>query len=326
MLSNHEWRAAHPLVSHIHKSWRITSFLSPLEFMPWQRIAQEFADTDFGKNVFKLKNYVVKFLAEPFENRKEARDPDKYFSLSEKYEIGIIPPKVAILTIGADIQPDRIEASVVGWAEGLESWIIDHRVFHGSTASAVGEAFSAFHSWASTPFENEGGKKMKASAVGIDCRFSHYIEKDKTRNKAVFDFCYQANAQEGYERFHPVMGFELISGGEVVKKTVVRDHPVGHRIDVATATLKSELFDFYCEPSDDSHLIHFPAFSGNWFKGFFSEVYSEIRGKWAWKKIHARNEPLDTFIYSRAMAELLNLSAFDPEFWKDRRLDFFGEN
>lgn len=326
MLQNHEWRANFPHLSDVHKSWKITSFLSPIEFMPWKRIAQEFVDTNFGKDISKLKNFVVKFLAEPFENRKEATNHKPFMDKAENYEKGKIPGNAAIITIGGDVQPDRIEGTAIGWAEGLEAWIIEHKVFHGSTERWDSESFCAFHTWATTPFLNSEGKEMKASKIGIDARYSHYRENEKTRNRAVFDFCYQANLMENnYERFMPIMGFEELKLGELVKKSKVINHPIGFRIDISTATLKSELFGYYCIAEEDSFKIHFPKMDEGWFRGFFSEAYTEVNGKWVWKKIFPRNEPLDCFIYARAMAEYMHIPVFNKAEWNQRRLEFFGK-
>ena len=43
-----------------------------------------------------------------------------------------IPDKALLLTAGVDVQDDRLEAEVVGWGIGRESWGIEYRVFMGN--------------------------------------------------------------------------------------------------------------------------------------------------------------------------------------------------
>jgi len=47
----------------------------------------------------------------------------------------LLPPDVAVLTAGVDIQDDRIELEVVGWGKDEESWSIDYRVLWGDPSS-----------------------------------------------------------------------------------------------------------------------------------------------------------------------------------------------
>jgi phage terminase large subunit GpA-like protein len=63
--------------------------------------------------------------------------------------------------------------------------------------------------------------------------------------------------------------------------------------------------------------MHFPAgFSDDYFKGFLSEVFTELEpGKWGYKKVFDRNEPLDTWILCRAAAEKLNLAIWTDAAW-----------
>lgn len=50
-----------------------------------------------------------------------------------------VPDRVLILTAGVDMQPDRLEVEVVGWAAGNESWSIDYYVIYGNPDIPEGE-------------------------------------------------------------------------------------------------------------------------------------------------------------------------------------------
>jgi phage terminase large subunit GpA-like protein len=46
----------------------------------------------------------------------------------------IAPDGVLIITAGVDVQGDRLEAEIVGWGVGHESWSLQYHVLHGDPA------------------------------------------------------------------------------------------------------------------------------------------------------------------------------------------------
>ena len=50
----------------------------------------------------------------------------------EPFSVNAIPPEVLCITVGADVQDDRIEASVVGWTREGASLVLAHVVIWGS--------------------------------------------------------------------------------------------------------------------------------------------------------------------------------------------------
>ena len=82
-----------------------------------------------------------------------------------------VPPQVKILTFGADVHGDRIEAEVVGWGEGEESWNIDYQIFWGPTDNLNSTAYRGFAEYLKQSFETDGGK-FYIFAGGIDSGFN----------------------------------------------------------------------------------------------------------------------------------------------------------
>ena len=95
---------------------------------------------------------------------------------------------------------------------------------------------------------------------------------------------------------------------------------------MAVNELKDETFIKIDLPLGSQGYIHFPAaLSDEYFQGFCSEVYAEVEpGKWIWKKIVERNEPLDTFILCRVAAEYLNLPTWDVNTWANYEKNVFA--
>jgi len=78
-----------------------------------------------------------------------------------------VPEGVALLTLGADTQADRVEYEVVGWAPDLESWSIRYGVIHGDFRKDrnVGKDLDEL---LRRPWIHERGFPLYIRAAGID--------------------------------------------------------------------------------------------------------------------------------------------------------------
>ena len=54
----------------------------------------------------------------------------------ERFRAHRIPPEVLLITVGADVQDDRIEVSYVGWAKDGTAFVLGHVVLHGPVTVA----------------------------------------------------------------------------------------------------------------------------------------------------------------------------------------------
>jgi phage terminase large subunit GpA-like protein len=72
-------------------------------------------------------------LGEPVEpERGQGVEPHALLSRVEAYEAQV-PAGACFLTMGVDTQDDRLEALVVGWGPGEESWLVDRHRLDGDT-------------------------------------------------------------------------------------------------------------------------------------------------------------------------------------------------
>ena len=78
-----------------------------------------------------------------------------------------VPAGVGVLTMGVDVQGDRIEASVWGWGAGMERWRICHRVFAGDPTQPGG-VWQDLEGLRLSTFERVDGKAMRIHATAID--------------------------------------------------------------------------------------------------------------------------------------------------------------
>lgn len=79
-----------------------------------------------------LRVFINTWLAEAWEDRGAKVEPHTLESRRESYGAGVqVPLRAVCLTCGVDVQADRFEYQVFGWAPGDERWVIDYQVVRG---------------------------------------------------------------------------------------------------------------------------------------------------------------------------------------------------
>ncbi|MBF0602147.1 MAG: phage terminase large subunit family protein [Nitrospirae bacterium] len=134
MLANGEWFAQNPgngLIAGFH----LSSLYSP--WTSWAKIAVEHGKV--YKDPARLKVWVNTKLGETWEESFEKLDSEGFMARREDFGI-LLPPGVVFLTMGVDVQRDRLELEIVGWGRDEESWSIKYIVIPGDpTGRAVWE-------------------------------------------------------------------------------------------------------------------------------------------------------------------------------------------
>ena len=128
MVAAGRWRATAPFNGHA--GFRINALVSPLANASWAKLAAEFLD--FKSDPDNLRVFVNTVLGEAFGDEADDLDETEIASRVEPFGIGRIPEAVLYLTIGADVQDDRIEAATVGWDRDDAAYVLDHAVIFGS--------------------------------------------------------------------------------------------------------------------------------------------------------------------------------------------------
>src|SRR5262249_57152133 len=83
------------------------------------------------------KTFGNTMLAEAYAEPHDAPDWQRLRERASADPLGVVPAGVLFLSAGVDVQRDRIEVSVWGWGRGKRSWLCDHVVLEGDTASDV---------------------------------------------------------------------------------------------------------------------------------------------------------------------------------------------
>jgi len=151
--------AAGRWVATAESTARKVSFHLPSLYSPWARwseLVEEFDEVQ--GNLTRLQVFVNTVLAETWEERVGGLDPEAIQSRKETYPAEV-PAGVAVLTMGVDVQDDRLEWIIRGWGAGEQSWPIARGI-------AVGDP--------SLTIDKEGSpwKELEAERVRIRVRAS----------------------------------------------------------------------------------------------------------------------------------------------------------
>lgn len=135
MLEEGEWRALAPENGGKTACFHLSSLYSPVGWRSWREIAAawEAAVNQESGSAAAIKTFKNTELGETWVEEGEAPDWQRLLERREDYRIGTIPQGGLLLVGGADIQKDRIEASIWAFGRGKESWLIEHRVLMGDT-------------------------------------------------------------------------------------------------------------------------------------------------------------------------------------------------
>jgi len=315
MLTGGKWIPTARPVNTEYRSYHVSNLMSPVMFYSWKQVMQEFAETDWGQKITKFKNFVIDVLGEPWESRSEKKTWQELKRKAENYPLGIIPEGGLVVTGGADVQKNRIELQVVAWGVDCESWVIDYVVFNGETGKRGGKVWIDLQNFVNSKRYNLKQLILPIAKVGLDTGYNpgEEITGDSITEHIVYDF-----VARNHVKFIACRGNAKLSDMVIKEERVKRQSLLKRRYDVAVSELKDEIFIKLDYALDMAGSIHFSnQLSDEFFKGFVSEVFAEVApGKWEWKKIFDRNEPLDTYIYARAACEWLNLPTWNVASWK----------
>ena len=104
----------------------------------WVSIVDEFEKAHRAMqcgDVGPMTSFTNETLGETWEIKGDSSDEHALQLRAEDYPLSRVPAGALLLTAGVDVQRDRWEITVWGWARGMESWVIAHQVIYGNPAS-----------------------------------------------------------------------------------------------------------------------------------------------------------------------------------------------
>lgn len=261
-----------------------------------------------------LKTFVNTTLGESWEEKGEATDEHALQKRAEPYPIGTVPAGALVLTAGVDVQGNRWEISVWGWARGMESWVVDDHVIEGNPSDERDWQQVAQYLQRRYKQAWHGGT-LGIEAVSIDTGYE---------SQAVYHFVRQ---QQARMRIHAVKGAS--DEGRPIKGTAspVEVNWRGQRwphglkvwligVDTAKDLLHGQLA---IQEPGPGYVHTSKDLPREWYEQLTAEqrIPAKVAGgiKLRWIKRRPRNEKLDCRNYATHSAYMLGIDRWTEAKW-----------
>ena len=299
------------------ESATISQMYLPYGWFPWIGLLNEYdkakTKLDAGDDYDMVVFYNTR-LARCWARAKEQTRHDELMARAEPYKLGTVPAAACVLTAAIDTQGDRLEFKVVGWGEGMESWIIDYQVILGSPADLT--TWQKADELLRGRYRHENGQMMVIAGAFIDSGGHHtqevYNFTASRQRRNIF-------AVKGASRPNrPIVSSKPTQVG-VNNKGVVEKHGAKMWI-IGTNTAKDYLAARWKKDKGPG-AVHF---SVDLQEDYYQQLTAEYRTTefrrghrvsfWE-KKAGARNEALDLMVYNLAAAMFLGLHKRNEHQW-----------
>lgn len=303
ILGRGEWRPEEERKEQAIVSFYLWEAYSPLSSLPEivgnflrAREAQKAGDRS------EMHTWQNTTLGEPIEpDAGDGVEPHVLLMRREPYGELDMPGGACCLTMGVDVQDDRLELLVVGWGPGEESWLVDRQTLPGDTSQP--EPWKMLDEVLDHQYRHASDQRLAVQATCID--------SGGHRTTLVYDYA----ARQAARRVFAVIGRDgqrpIVSSPSPRKwgreQRKVPLYTVG--VDAAKALLLSRLSMTEKGPG----YVHIPMWdwaddelaaqltSERLVTRFTKGVPSQV-----WKKIRPRNEALDCAVYALGALRLLH--------------------
>ncbi len=295
MVLSGEWRAKFPNIVK-RQGFHIWQAYSP--FVTWAQTVAEFLyATGYPDRMRVFTNTV---LGELFVEKGQGLEDVPLMERREQYPTKL-PEKIEMVTVGVDVQGDRLECEIIGWAADGENWSLDYRVLWGNTQLL--ETYEQLECVWDLEWERQDGALLSVDALGIDVGYNP-SEKGNTENvdsNVIYDWV------ESASKLHRVFA---VKGSSTRVEGVVKWTRAGKR------RLKLWLIDgeqikdvvlkrLRIEPGNPGS-AHFPLdYEKQYFMMLTAEEKKLKAGRRVWMKVRERNEAVDTRQYAYASLLIL---------------------
>jgi len=299
MVERGEWRATAP-GNGKHVGFHIWAAYSYSPNATWPNLVEEFLDAK--NDAEQLKTFVNTVLGETWEDEyasKVGADSLLERAAEEQYQQYVPPVDALALTIGCDVQDDRLSLSVWGWGREEEGWLIDRVKLYGSPSRP--EVWKQLDEILQKPYTNEAGEEMKVLCCAIDSGGHHTQEVYQySRERAAMGvIAIKGMSQKGKPPLGKATKVDVDYKGKALKKGA-QLFPVG--VD----TVKSLLFGRLKHNEPGAGYLHFfPTIGTDYFEELTAEKqilrFRNGYPERVWvKKSQAPNEALDEMNYAYA--------------------------
>lgn len=299
MIKHGEWRATSDFNGK--RGYHLNGMYSPFKHKRGYRnrlhqMAAQFLEAKAGGEE-TLKAWVNTFLAETWEAAGDKIDHNEISARREDYATPV-PKDVLVMTWGADVQGDRIEAEIVGWGMGEENWGIKRGYFIGDPNKSP-EVWRQLREFVLQEFEHPIYGKMKAQIGMCDANYS------------------TGAATKFINSLRPMLAYP-IKGSSHRLRVPVQTPKRGSRSSsllIDTSEFKTVIYSRLKQTEVGARYMHFPK---EYDDEFFAQLTAEkvttryVKGvpsqSWEVVRSNRRNEALDIRVYNHAALHVLNVN------------------
>lgn len=302
-------------------SLTISGMFLPYGWFSWAGMLREYAAAkvklEEGSEELMITFYNTR-LARSWERKKEQTKYQELMDRAADYRLGTVPAGGLVLTASFDTQPDRLEFGVVAWGEGMECWIVDYQVIHGSPSEDA--TWRRADELIGTKYRHAHGEM-----IGIETTF---IDSGGSNTQDVYNFTYTRRRRGVFA----IKGESRPARPIICKKPTIVD--INHRGKVekrggqlwfiGTDTAKDYLASRWGK-AEGPGAVHFSAdLPEEYYKQLTAEyrihLYKRGRKVSVWEKKQGdRNEAFDLMVYNLAVAHHLGLNQKSEGYWQARR-------
>lgn len=325
MLEHGEWRAMITDGAGKTAGFHLSSLYSPVGWRSWREIAAawEAAVSKESGSASAIKTFKNTELGETWVEEGEAPDWQRLVERREDYRVGIVPQGGLLLVGAADVQKDRIEASVWAFGRGKESWLVEHRVLMGDTARDA--VWKRLAEMLAETWTHASGAAMPLVRFALDTGFATqeaYAFVRACRDSRVM-------AVKGVPRGAALIGtptaIDVSQGGKKLRRGI-------KVYTVAVSIAKLEFYNNLRKSADvgedglstvfPAGFVHLPKIDAEFIQQLCAEQLITRRDRNGfpvreWQKMRERNEALDCYVYARAAASAAGLDRFEERHWRE---------
>ena len=200
-----EWRPAKKPDRPGLRSYHINGLYG---FRSWIDIVLQWDKID-GDPVL-LQDFINDVLGETYEAKLDK--PDEHY-LAARAETdwvrGDINENVSVLTLGADVQKDRIEAALMGWTNRKEAWAIEYYTFPGNTNDPTDECWHNLEEVIRAEYTKTNGETQRLQIAFVDAPYE---------NSSVMEFCQRFTYNpRSWVGVYPAFGRQTLS-------SIIKEH------------------------------------------------------------------------------------------------------
>lgn len=292
MLAQGEWVPENP--GNTHRGYHISALYSP--WVRWAELAREWIKANTERDKHGLQEFINLRLGETWTEAAQRITTDELAKNREEYAAEV-PDGALLLTGAVDVQDNRLEAEVIGWGVGKESWGIEYKIFSGDTSQP--HPWLELDAWLQIPRHKADGRAFALWCVCVD--------SGGHRTDEVYEFCRVRLARQVF----------AIKGRGDTPGLPIIDKPTLNKLraplyGIGVDTGKDAVFSRLALASPGPGYCHWPigrGYDDEYFRGLLSEkrVPKRKNGRrvgMKWVQTYTRNEPLDIRVYGTAALEL----------------------